>query len=40
MKPREGDDAAGSAVIPIVHIVHKEKEKGAKRKRNDYYYVY
>jgi hypothetical protein len=24
-------------VIPLIHTANKEKEKGAKRKRNDYY---
>jgi len=23
----------------MIHTIHKEKEKGAKRKRNHYYYV-
>jgi len=36
------DGASGAGVgrglIPVVHTVNKEKQKGAKRKRNDYYY--
>ena len=29
--------AHGGPIVHTLHTAHKEKEKGAKRKRNDYY---